>query len=146
MLCLQIGQTDAVMGPWDAGSADAQRDRWGKGNLEQKGSSPGASGLWHISFKKPEIAQFHHLSDILMQSAACSATFLRSVRAKVLLPMLWFLRLLESTYHTQLSLGTAPVSWGCSPTILFIAFSRRSLLKKSVLRNTAQKMLPAVLN
>lgn len=54
MLGLQIGQTDAAMGSWEAGlqSADARGDSWGKDSLEQKGSSPGSSGLWHISLEK----------------------------------------------------------------------------------------------
>lgn len=109
---------------------------WRKGSLEQKESSLGSSGQWHISLKKPEIAQFHHLSDILMQCTACSVTFLCSVWANVLLLMLWFLRLLEPTCpHTAVT-GDCTSVIRMRPYWIYLLLFPESPFWKNQLRNT----------
>lgn len=130
---------------WEAGlwSANAQEDSWRKGSLGQKGSSPGSSGLWHISLKKPEIAQFHHLSDILMQSTACSVTFLCSVRANALLLRLWFLRLLESTHSCQWGLHQCHED--AAQLLYLLLFSEGPWWRISVKKHSV-KILPSGLN
>lgn len=140
MLGLQIRQTNAAMGSWEAGlwSADAWGDSWGKGSLDQKGSNPTSSGLWHISLEK--------------QTKECSvSSFVWHPHTKHCMPCLFSSAALALTAcHCRFVFSgswnpctASSCHWGlhqchkdATQLLYFSAFSRRSLTKKSALRNT----------
>lgn len=148
---------------WDCKS-DSLMLRWGPGKqgcgqqtLEEtagekaawftRGQTPPQVGYGTFpSRNKPKIVQSHHSSDILTQSTACPASFLCCISANSLPLPLRFLRQLKSVYRIQLSLGTAPVSQGCNPTVVFYCFFQKVPDENISLKKHNVKMLPAVLN
>lgn len=147
MLWLQIRQTDGVMGSWEAGlcSADAQGDSWRKGSLEQKGSSPGLSGLWHISLKKPEILSF-----IICLTTSCKALHAQCLSSGLLglMPCYWCFDSQAAGVHVPHTAVTGDctsvtrLQHNCS----IYCFSQKVPARKISVKKHSVKMLPALLN
>lgn len=90
-------------------------------------------------------SQFHHLSDNLMQSTACSVPFLCSVRANALLLMLWFSGCWSprTTHSWHWGLHQCHrLQHNCS----IYCFSQKVPAGKISVKKHSVKMLPALLN